>query len=141
MAQAETHRHGQPHHPARGVAPGARLPGVPLHRFKASFDWSVTPKLKFGVDALATSGFYLVGDPGNANPQQSGYAVVNLRGSYKLTDQIEVYGLVNNALDRRYVTTGGYFDTTSIPALGLSDPRTLAPAAPRAFYAGVRAKF
>ena len=123
------------------VAPGARLPGVPLHRLKASFDWSVTPKLKFGVDALATSGFYLVGDPGNANPQQQGYAVVNLRGSYKLTDQVEVYGLINNALDRRYVTTGGYFDTTSVPALGLSDPRTLAPAAPRAFYAGVRAKF
>ena len=123
------------------VAPGARLPGVPLHRLKASFDWSVTPRLKLGVDALATSGFQLVGDPGNVNPPQPGYAVVNLRGSYKLTDQVEVYGLVNNLFDRRYATTGGYFDTTSIPAQGFTDPRTLAPAAPRAFYAGVRAKF
>ena len=82
-----------------------------------------------------------MGDPGNVNPPQPGYAVVYLRGSYKLTDQVEVYGLVNNLFDRRYATTGGYFDTTSIPAQGFTDPRTLAPAAPRAFYAGVRAKF
>ena len=41
----------------------------------------------------------------------------------------------------RYYTFGTFFDTTEVPFLGLSDPRTLGPGAPLAAYAGVRAKF
>jgi iron complex outermembrane receptor protein len=54
---------------------------------------------------------------------------------------VEVFGLVQNLFNRRYYTYGTFFNTTQIPFLGLTDPRTLAPGAPLAAYAGVRAKF
>jgi iron complex outermembrane receptor protein len=123
------------------VSPGSRIPGVPQHRLKAGFDWSVTPRWKVGANAILISGFYLRGDEGNANPQQPGYAIVNLTTSFKLTEQFEIYGLVNNLFDRRYATAGGYFDTAALPALAFTDPRSLAPAAPRAFYVGMKARF
>ena len=34
---------------------GDRLPGIPRHRFKAGFDYSVTSKWKFGADLVATT--------------------------------------------------------------------------------------
>ena len=70
-----------------------------------------------------------------------GYWLVNLHTSYKVTKEIEVFGLVQNLFDRRYYTFGTFFETDEVPFLNLKDPRTLGPGAPRAAYAGVRAKF
>ena len=123
------------------VAPGARLPGVPLHRIKAGFDWKVTPRWSVGADVIVTSGIYLRGDEANLNPKQPGFVTVNLRTAFKAMQNVEVYALVNNVFDRRYATAGGFFNTGAIPFLGLTDPRSLAPGTPRAFYAGVKAKF
>jgi iron complex outermembrane recepter protein len=47
------------------VNPGATLPGVPLHRFKAGADYSVTPKWKVGGDFVYATGPYLAGDWAN----------------------------------------------------------------------------
>jgi len=48
---------------------------------------------------------------------------------------------VRNVFDKRYYTAGAFFEVDAIPFLGLSDPRTVSPGAPRAFYAGLRGKF
>jgi iron complex outermembrane recepter protein len=54
---------------------------------------------------------------------------------------LEVFGLVQNLFNHRYYNFGTFFDTTQIPFLGLTDPRTLSPGAPLLAYAGIRGKF
>jgi iron complex outermembrane receptor protein len=123
------------------VHPGNHLPGVPLHRFKAGVDYAVQDDWTVGADMIAVSGQYLVGDESNLNPKLPGYWVANLHTTYKVSKQVEVFGQVRNLFDKHYFTGGLFFQTDSIPFLNLSDPRTVAPGAPRAFYAGLRGKF
>ena len=123
------------------VTPGKAIPGVPRHRFKLGGEWTPLPNFTLGAEMLLTSGVYLRGDEVNAAAKLPGYAVVNLRAAYQVTPSIEIYGLVNNAFDRRYSTAGSFFDMTAIASQGFTDPRSLAPAAPRALYAGVKATF
>jgi iron complex outermembrane receptor protein len=123
------------------VHPGNRLPGVPRHRFKAGVDYTVQDGWTVGADMVAVSGQYLVGDESNLNPKLPGYWVANLHTTYKVSKQVEVFGQVRNVFDKRYYTAGGFFEVDAIPFLGLSDPRTVSPGAPRAFYAGLRGKF
>jgi iron complex outermembrane recepter protein len=131
----------QPDNRVITVLPGDRIPSAPQHRFKAGGEVAVTEAWKVGLDLLATSGQYLVGDEANLNPQLPGYWTVNLHTSYKLSPQVEVFGLVQNLFNQRYYTFGTFFDTKAIPFLGLTDPRSLSPGAPLAAYVGLRAKF
>jgi iron complex outermembrane receptor protein len=123
------------------VRPGNHLPGVPRHRFKAGVDYKVWDDWTVGGDMVAVSGQYLVGDESNLNPKLPGYWVANLHTNYKVSRQVEVFGMVRNVFDKRYYTAGTFFETDAIPFLNLSDPRTVSPGAPRAFYAGLRGKF
>jgi iron complex outermembrane recepter protein len=123
------------------VLPGDRIPSIPLHRFKAGVEYGEREKWKVGADLVAVSGQYLRGDESNLNPMLPGYWLVNLHGSYWLTKQIEAFALVQNLFNRRYYTFGTFFNTTEVPFLGLTDPRTLSPGAPLAMYVGLRGKF
>jgi iron complex outermembrane receptor protein len=123
------------------VRPGNHLPGVPRHRFKAGVDYKVWDDWTVGGDMVAVSGQYLVGDESNLNPKLPGYWVANLHTNYKVSRQVEVFGMVRNVFDKRYYTAGTFFEADAIPFLGLTDPRTVSPGAPRAFYAGLRGKF
>jgi iron complex outermembrane recepter protein len=123
------------------VRPGNHLPGVPRHRFKAGVDYKVWDDWTVGGDMVAVSGQYLVGDESNLNPKLPGYWVANLHTNYKVSRQVEVFGMVRNVFDKRYFTAGTFFEADAIPFLNLSDPRTVSPGAPRAFYAGLRGKF
>ncbi len=77
----------------------------------------------------------------NRNPTIPGYAVVNLRSSYRLTDDFEMFGLVQNLFDQKYETFGSFFDPTQVPSLGLSNRRSLSAAAPLGAFGGVRISF
>jgi iron complex outermembrane receptor protein len=66
--------------------------------------------------------------------------MVNLHSSYKVTPNIEVFGLVQNLFNKHYYTFGTFFEADSIPFLGLTDPRMMTPGAPLAAYVGLRAK-
>jgi iron complex outermembrane receptor protein len=123
------------------VLPGNRLPGVPRHRFKAGVDYTVQDGWTVGADVVAVSGQFLVGDESNLNPMLPGYWLANLHTTYKVSKEVELFGMVRNLFDKRYYTSGTFFETDAIPFLGLSDPRTVSPGAPRAFYAGLRGKF
>jgi iron complex outermembrane receptor protein len=69
--------------------------------------------------------------------------------SYQLTPNVELFGLINNALNQHYYVAGTFFETggfasasNGTPLLAsLSDPRTFVPGMPFAAYAGVRAGF
>jgi iron complex outermembrane receptor protein len=121
------------------VRPGNRLPSLPSHRLKLGIDYAVTQDWAIGGDLLAQSGQYLRGDESNQNPKIPGYHVINLRSSYALTDHITIFGLAQNLFGEGYSTFGTFFDPTQIPSLGLTNPRSLTPGAPRGFFVGVRA--
>jgi iron complex outermembrane recepter protein len=135
------------------VHPGDRIPSIPTHRFKFGFDYWVTPQWRVGADLIAVSNQFFRGDEGNDDRPLPGYAVVNLRTGYKVTNNVEVYGLVKNLFNTDYATFGTYFDTEALRnvagdpvgvgrnATVLENPRTITPAAPLAVYGGMKIRF
>jgi outer membrane receptor protein involved in Fe transport len=128
------------------VSPGNIIPAIPRHRIKAGFDYSVTDAFKVGGDALYVSSQYFVGDQSNQFEQLPGYAVFNVHASYQIDKTYQVYGRVDNVFNNQYATYGTFFDTTQVPNFAnggapFTDPRSLSPARPRAFYAGLKATF
>jgi outer membrane receptor protein involved in Fe transport len=91
------------------------------------------------------SSFYRFGDEANLTKPVGGYVVVNLNTSYKITDNISVFGLVNNAFNQRYYTYGSFAPVTAVPFPlvpgGVTDPRTASPGTPIAGYGGVKVTF
>ena len=137
-----------PHNPAADgeghihVTKGDRLPSVPRHRFKAGVDYALTQHWRVGADLVAASSQFFRGDEGNDARPLAGYWVVNLKTAYDVSKMLQVYGVVENAFDRRYATSGAFYDTGPLhDARGLSDPRTITPAAPLAAYGGVKLRF
>jgi iron complex outermembrane receptor protein len=133
------------------VVPGNRLPLIPLSRVKLGADYSLPHNWSVGGSlVLATSSFYR-GDESNQNPQLPGYHVVNLRTSYRLNKQVELFANVQNLFDERYSTFGLFSDPTGVGAPGVppsansNDPgvdnRFQSPGMPRAYFGGVKIRF
>ena len=127
------------------VTPGKRIPGIPLHQGKLGATFDPVPRWTLGVDLAAVGSRYFVGDDANQNPKLPAYWVVNLNTSYRLTDNIQVVGIINNLFDKRYALFGTYFDPTNVKNVGLpvtlTDNRTEVLGAPFAVYGGVRVRF
>ncbi|MGC1585514.1 MAG: TonB-dependent receptor, partial [Rhodomicrobium sp.] len=129
------------------VHPGDHIPGIPAHRFKASFDYGLTDEWKIGADVVLASSQYFFGDESNQNPQLPGYGVVNLRTSYELEKNVILYGQILNLFDHKYATYGAFYDTGIYNVSGqpsapyLTNPDTITPAQPFSVYAGIRVKF
>jgi outer membrane receptor protein involved in Fe transport len=137
---------GDPEENCINVRPGDTLPGVPRHRFKAGFDYWLTPKWKFGSDLIAASDQVFFGDESNLNKPLAGYAQVNLHTSYDITDHIQIYGLINNLFNNHYGTFGNYFDTeegseASLGTIDFTNAQTIVPSTPFAAYGGMKFKF
>jgi outer membrane receptor protein involved in Fe transport len=128
------------------VLPGDRIPMIPRNRFKVGAEYSLTAALKIGADVIAVGPQYFVGDDSNQAEQLPAYAVVNADASYQINKNIQIYARIENVLDNRYYTYGTFFDTTAIPnfangGASFTDPRSVSPAQPRSFYAGMKATF
>jgi outer membrane receptor protein involved in Fe transport len=128
------------------ILPGNQIPAVPRNRVKASIDYSITDAFKVGGDALYFSSQYFVGDESNQAPKLPGYAVFNLHASYQVTKTVQVYARADNIFDNRYATYGTFFDTSALPnfangGAAFTDPRSVSPARPRAFYTGMKVTF
>ena len=128
------------------ILPGNQIPAVPRNRVKAGVDYAITDAFKVGGDALYFSSQYFVGDESNQAPKLPGYSVFNLHTSYQITKTVQVYARADNIFDNRYATYGTFFDTGSVPNFGnggaaFTDPRSLSPARPRAFYTGMKITF
>ena len=128
------------------ILPGNRIPAIPRNRVKAGIDYSVTDAFKVGGDALFVGSQYFVGDESNQAQRLPSYAVFNLHASYQINKTFQVYARADNVFDNRYATYGTFFDTGAVPNFAnggapFTDPRSLSPARPRAFYAGLKATF
>jgi iron complex outermembrane recepter protein len=136
--------------PFVNVVPGDRIGGIPAHRFKAGAEYAVTDKWKVGADLNVVAGEYLFGDDTNQSALIPPYAVLNLHTSYQVTPNIEVFGLINNALDQHYYLFGTFADGTGFTAANVNNPNTLGtfnnprtyvPGAPFEAYAGIKVRF
>jgi outer membrane receptor protein involved in Fe transport len=128
------------------ILPGNRIPAIPRNRIKAGFDYSVTDAFKVGADALFVSTQYFVGDESNQAQRLPSYAVLNLHASSQINKTFQIYARADNVFDNRYATYGRFFNTGAVPNFAngdapFTDPRSVSPARPRAFYAGLRATF
>jgi outer membrane receptor protein involved in Fe transport len=128
------------------VLPGDQIPAVPRHRIKAGIDYAVTDQFKIGGDALWISSQYFAGDESNQAPKLPSYAVFNAHASYQIDKHYQVFGRIDNIFDNRYSTYGAFFDTGALPNFAnggapFTNPQSLSPARPRAFYAGLKATF
>nr|WP_183394595.1 TonB-dependent receptor [Hansschlegelia beijingensis] len=123
------------------VRKGDKLPGIPEHQFKAGFAFKPLPKLTLGADVVAMSSQYFVGDESNQEKKLKGYVVFNANASYQVTDQIRVFGLVDNVFNNKYATYGTFYDNDDIEFLNLRGSRSITPARPRGFYGGIAYKF
>jgi outer membrane receptor protein involved in Fe transport len=136
------------------ISPGNRIPVIPRNRIKAGFDYSVTDAFKVGGDALFVSDQYFVGDESNQAQRLPSYTVFNVHASYQINKTLQIYGRIDNIADNRYATYGTFFDTGAVPnftagpttnfangGVSFTDPRSVSPARPRAFYVGLKATF
>jgi len=123
------------------VTPGDKIPGISPLQLKMGGDYKLTPALSLGADTIANSSQHYIGDDSNRNAKLGGYAVFNVHSAYQLTDKIKLFAKLDNAFDRKYATYGTFAAVGDIPSLGLSNPQTITPAAPRAMYGGFNVKF
>jgi iron complex outermembrane receptor protein len=128
------------------VRAGDRLPGIPRHRFKAGFEYWITPQWKFGSDLVAASNQIFFGDEANNNKPLGGYWRVDLHTSYDLTDNVQIYGLVKNLFNQKYGIYGTYFDAEEASEASSAidedgDVRSIGPSMPFAAYGGVKVRF
>ena len=141
---------GSPSSDANGnvqVQPGDELPGVPEHRIKVSADFHINQAWTVGGTLNYVSDQYYANDQANQNPELSGHVVVNLHSTYQVSENLEVFGELDNAFDAQYSTFATFGDPTGINAPGIPtngkrvDPRFFSPAPPIGAFGGVRLKF
>lgn len=136
-----------------GVVPGDNIPGIPRNLGKIGAEYQVTPQFKIGSDAIFAGAQYYAGDDANQYPQIPFYYVLNAHASYKITDHIEVFGLINNLLDRHYAVHGNFYDAQGTTAqyanpviaanANSANPnyQSIVVAQPLSVYAGVKVTF
>ena len=117
------------------------MTSIAKHRLKAGFDYSITPEWKIGADLVYTSGPWVRGDEINAFGTLSPYATVNLRTSYQVTKNFQVYGLIDNVGNTRTRNFAGFYNTTAIPFLFMTNPRQTSLGPPIGFYGGAKVTF
>lgn len=126
------------------VRTGDQIPGIAAHRLKFGAQYDVTPSWTIGATGILSSGQILQGDPSNLNPKTGDYFVLNANSSYRVTENIEVFGLVQNLTNTKYASYGGFSPVALVPIQQLpnaSNTRSLSPGAPVAGYGGVRVSF
>lgn len=122
------------------VNEGESIPGIPEHQFKAGLDYRFGNGFSVGTELIANSGQHIRGDESNQLDKTDGYAIVNLRASYRFNDRIQVFGRVNNLFDSEYETFGllGEDPTEVIQDLSNNSPIFLGSGAPIGGWIGMK---
>ncbi len=85
---------------------GKKLPRRPENKFSISVEYA---KGKTAILAGCTFVGEAYDDPANSeNKKLTSYSLINLSGSYRLTNNIKLFGRIDNLLDEDYETAKGY---------------------------------
>jgi iron complex outermembrane receptor protein len=126
------------------VRPGDQLPAVPQSRLKVNADYGVTDEWKVGGNLIYTSSQFFFGDASNQNPKLPGYWVAEFHSSYQVTNNVELFAIIQNLVNNHYATYGIFGDVTKTPLPGVPnpfDPRFVTVGAPLAVFGGLRIRF
>jgi outer membrane receptor protein involved in Fe transport len=147
------------------IAPGAQIPLIPRHIFKAYADLQATSRFTVNLGLVTMSGVYARGNENNLHQpdglyylgsgKSPGYAVANLGARYQVTRWLQFFAQVNNLFDRKYFTAAqlgptGFTATETFIArpfaavdgeFPVQHATFYAPGAPRGAWGGVRIKF
>lgn len=145
------------------VDSGTRIAGLPRHTLKVGMDWKALPAWNLGADVVAVSSLVTQGnedglreDPeegeeaARADMRVRGYALLNLRSSFRPSKGLEFFARINNLFDKRYESYGavagdlfpnGRMVQPHLAAEDVGTARFVAPGAPRSFVVGMRYRF
>jgi len=126
------------------ILPGDRLPGIPANQVKFGASYQITEPWLVGFSGLYQSGQYLFGDESNLTPRLPAFVTLNVRTSYQITPNVQLFGRVENVNDARYYTYGTFSPTNSVylaQAPYATNPRSYSLAAPIGWFAGARVTF
>lgn len=148
------------------IEPGHRIPLTPRRMLKLSADWAVNGQASLGLDVQAVGGALARGNENNAHApdgvyylgagRSAGFAVVHLRGEWRISRALSLSAKVGNLFDRRYHTAAqlgatafdaqGRFVARPFPANANGDRPLVgstfyAPGAPRSFMLTARYAF
>ena len=144
------------------IEPGARMPLIPRHVFKAFGQVTIRSNVFVDIGLVSASSSYARGNENNAHEPDGtyylgagttpGYAVVNLGARYQLTSRVGILLQVNNLFDRHYAsasqlgvngfTNANTFVARPFPAVNGEFPLRhgtfVAPGAPATLWIGTR---
>ena len=114
------------------VRAGDRLPLIPRHTGRLVLDYAPNERWDLGANLIAASGIFLHGNENNANQAGgtngegaliagsgwiSGYAVLNLHGTYRIGKSTDAFIRVVNVFNKDYATAG-FLTATFSPSNG-----------------------
>jgi len=114
---------------------GNQVPRTPKHTLNFILDYKPIHDLLISTEIVAKDGYYA--DELNKF-KQPGHALINLRGNYNITDRIEIFAKIDNLFDKTY---NQFVNVSSSSFDKDMEDATIRVAPPRAYYAGLRAKF
>lgn len=123
------------------VRAGDRIPSIPEHILKAGLDWSPARDLRVGVDLRFYSDRYLRGDEANLLDPIHPYAIVGLRGEWRVWRNVSLLARFDNLFDSNYETFGLLGDPEEVLGPEFDDPRFLSPGAPIGGWVGASVWF
>jgi outer membrane receptor protein involved in Fe transport len=136
------------------VRPGMCQAGLPRHTLKLGADWRPLPAIAIGGDFQVLSRRGVQGNEDGRIKDGSdtavdlslpGYALFHLRATWQIRAGVEALLRLSNVFDRRYETYGALAQTVFDANGGFTgderDAVFIAPGAPRAVFAGLRARF
>ena len=122
------------------VTSGSSIPGIPQHQANLGIDFSLNDRFELGADVVVRSGVYLRGDEANLLDRTDGYAILNLRGAWSISDNVMLFARVENVFDKDYETFGLLGEPGEVFE-EFTDPRFLGAGPPRGAWVGARVKW
>jgi len=122
------------------VSSGSSIPGIPQHQVNLGVDFSLNDRFEWGADVVVRSGVYLRGDEANLLDRTDGYAILNLRGAWHVSDNLMLFARVENVFDQDYETFGVLGQPGEVFA-EFTDARFLGAGPPRGAWVGARLKW
>jgi len=161
------------------ISPGDDLPGMPRHIVQANWNHAFTPKFDVTLNMVLHASSYVRGNENNKHEARAatntvldgfnrdpydyigdgsipGYAVFNLRATYKLNGGFTLFAKADNIFDREYSTAGNLGRTPFTPTSGgaasdasgfnynsnqWKNSTFIGPGAPRAVWVGLSYDF
>jgi outer membrane receptor protein involved in Fe transport len=128
------------------VKSGDRIPGIPANTVKMRLDFQALPRWTIGGNLTYRSNIFARGDENNqdVNGSIAGYFLIDLDTTYNVTKHFQVFGSIQNLLNKRYASFGilgqNFFNGPNHTFDGdsISNEQFLGLGAPRGFWVGAR---